>query len=133
VTASENIAFYRRFIEEAASPSQVDRFDEFLAPGIDLPTLGEGGVQALKDVHALLRAAFPDMAATIDEIFANDDWVAARLTWTGTHEGLFLGIEPTGRTFAVTELEIVRIANGRIIELRELSDMSGLVAQLSGP
>ena len=62
---------------------------------------------------------------------ANDGWVAAKLTWTGTHEGAFLGIEPTGRRVSATEFEIVRIADGLIVELRELADLDAIVAQLS--
>ena len=131
MSASDNIDLYRRFIEEAASPSDLDRMDAFLAPDIELPTVGEGGIQALKELHMVMRAAFPDMSASIDEMVANDEWVAAKLTWTGTHEGAFLGIEPTGRVFRATEFEIVRIAGGRIVELRELADLDAVLAQLS--
>jgi predicted ester cyclase len=78
-------------------------------------------------------ARVPNMSASIDEVFSNDEWVAAKLTWSGTHEGTFLGIEPTGRTFNVTEFEIVGIVDGWIVELRELADMPSLIAQLSAP
>jgi hypothetical protein len=78
-------------------------------------------------------ARVPNMSASIDEVFSNDEWVAAKLTWSGTHDGTFLGIEPTGRTLNVTEFEIVRIVDGWIVELRKLADMPSLIAQLSAP
>ena len=46
--------------------------------------------------------------------------------------GELFGQPPTGKTVSVAEIEIVRCENGRIAELRQVIDMAGLMAQLSG-
>ena len=128
----DNIALYRRFIEEVDRP---DTVDELLAPGIELPTLEpnvEPTAAGLKELRRAFLAGFPDLQATIDEIFVADDWVAARLTWTGTNTGELFGQPPTGKPISITELEIVRFQDGRIIDLRNAFDGETLAAQLSG-
>jgi predicted ester cyclase len=75
---------------------------------------------------------FPDLRATIDEIFAAGDWVAAHLTWIGTNTGELFGEPPTGQSISITELEIVRFQDGRIVDLRNAFDSQTLTAQLTG-
>lgn len=67
----------------------------------------------------------------IDEVFANGDWVSARLTWTGTNTGELFGQPPTGKAISASEIEIVRCENGRIVELRQVIDLARVMAQLS--
>jgi predicted ester cyclase len=131
---ADNIALYRRLIDDGVGIGKLETLDEVLAPGIELPTIGavaEPSIAGLKAVNTAFRAAFPDLRATIDEVFANGDWVTARLTWTGTNTGEMFGQPPTGKAVSVTELEIVRCENGRIVELRQVIDIPGLMAQLS--
>lgn len=135
VGEAENIALYRRLIEEGVGVGNLDLIDELFDPDISLPTIdafAEPTIQGLKQVNSAFRAGAPDLRANIDEIYAAGDWVAARLTWTGTHSGELLGLPATGRRFSVTEIEIVRYRDGRIVDVRELVNMSELVAQLTG-
>ncbi len=132
---AENIALYRRLIEQGVGVGKLGVLDETLAPGIELPTvapMAEPTIQGLKQLNEGLRAGIPDAKAEIVEIVASGDWVAAHVRWTGTHTGEFLGLAPTGRTFSITEFEIVRCDNGRIVELRNVFDIASLMAQLSG-
>jgi predicted ester cyclase len=125
-----NIALYRRFIEEVDRPETVD---ELLAPGIELPTLepnAKPNAAGLKQLRQAFLAGFPDLRATIDEIFTAGDWVAARLTWTGTNTGELFGQPPTGKPMSITEIEIVRFEDGQIIDLRNAFDGETLAAQL---
>ena len=46
----------------------------------------------------MMRRAFPDLQAHIEDIVAAEDKVAVRLRFRGTHRGEFLGIPATGRT-----------------------------------
>jgi predicted ester cyclase len=86
----------------------------------------------LTQVNQQVRAAFPDLHGTIEQIFAFGDWVAARVTWTGTNTGEFMGNPPTGKTISFSELEIVRCQDGRIVDLRQVADVASLMAQLEG-
>jgi steroid delta-isomerase-like uncharacterized protein len=130
---AENIELYRRFIENGVGIGRLDTIDEALADDIVLPTIesiAPPNREGLKLVNQSFRAAFPDLHARIDQVYAFGDWVAAKLTWTGTNTGEFNGQPPTGKTVSITELEIVRFENGRVVDLRQVADLSSLMAQL---
>ena len=134
MSEADNIALYRRLINDGVGVGRLDTLDEVLAPGMVLPTVApaaEPSIAGLKALNTAFRAAFPDLRATIDEVVANGDWVSARLTWTGTNSGELFGQPPTGKSVSVTEMEIVRCENGHIAELRQVIDLPGLMAQLS--
>ncbi len=50
------------------------------------------------------------------DILGGGDRVASRYVSTGTHEGPFWGIAPTGRRIEIQEMSIFRIADDRIVE-----------------
>jgi predicted ester cyclase len=131
---ARTIALYRRFADGVGT-GRLDVIDEVLAPDIQLPTiadLADPTPAGLKQANEGFRAAFPDLHGTIEQIFAFGEWVAARVTWTGTNTGDFMGQPPTGRTVSITEIEIVRCHNGRIVDLRQVADLASLMSQLQG-
>jgi steroid delta-isomerase-like uncharacterized protein len=79
----------------------------------------------------LMRHAFPDLEAHIDDIVAADDKVALRLTLRGTHQGEFQGIRATGRAVDYVSHEFYRVQDGLIAEEWICSDMASLFGQLS--
>jgi predicted ester cyclase len=81
-----------------------------IMPGI--PT----GIEGAKAAHRIMLAGFPDYQTIIDDLFAEDDKVAARITMSGTHTGSFMGIPPTGKYVSFTGVYIARIANGKTAE-----------------
>jgi steroid delta-isomerase-like uncharacterized protein len=80
---------------------------------------------------AMMRQAFPDLRAHIEDIFGDQDRVAVRLRFHGTHSGEFLGIPATGRSVEYVSHEFYRIADGLIAEEWICSDMATLFQQLS--
>jgi predicted ester cyclase len=76
------------------------------------------------------RTAFPDFHFQIEDVIVDGDRVALRIPFTGTHRGAFMGAAPTGRSISVSETLIVRVANGRIVEMWEDYDEYGLRMQL---
>jgi steroid delta-isomerase-like uncharacterized protein len=56
------------------------------------------GRDAWRQGFDMMRRAFPDLQARIEDILAAQDKVAVRLRFRGTHSGEFLGIPATGRT-----------------------------------
>ena len=78
----------------------------------------------------MMKHAFPDLQAHIEDIFAAQDKVAVRLRFRGTHCGEFLGIPATGRTIEYVSYEFYRIADGLIAEEWICSDMATLLRQL---
>lgn len=88
------------------------------------------GVEAvLGDWWAQLEA-IPDLEDSIELLLAEGDRAAVRYTTTGTHEGEFRGIEPTGATVEVTSMAIVRVDDGEIVEWWNHPDRFGLFHQL---
>ena len=74
------------------------------------------GPEGLKMTVAWLRSSFSDLAYDIKDEILEGDKVVVRLISSGRHTGEFIGFQPTGRTFAVEQIHIYRIADGKIIE-----------------
>ncbi len=79
----------------------------------------------------MMKRAFPDLRARIDDIFGSQDRVAVRVTFTGTHSGEFQGIPATGRGVRYVSHELYRFADGLIAEEWICSDMATLMRQIS--
>jgi len=117
----------------AFSRGEVDELDRYLAPGFvdhelegDLP----GGVHGVRIWLLVLRAAFPDLMFTVEDVLEKGDRAAVRVSLSGTHEGEFMGCPPTGRCFAVDQMDMFRFEGGRIAEHWGVTDAAGIIAQL---
>jgi predicted ester cyclase len=75
--------------------------------------------------------AFPDLHCSLEELLAEDDKVFLRSTMTGTHDGEYKGIEPTGRHFSTDAAEVFRIADGKFVGYWCLTNVAGLMRQLT--
>ena len=120
-------ALVRRFHEEAWNKGNVAAVDEFMAADyVDYP-IPSGlppGTEGLKQTISTYRTAFPDLKATVDDIFAEGDRVAYRWSTRGTHLGEWLGIPPTGYHMAATGITVFRIAGGKVVEGWTSMDLS---------
>ena len=88
------------------------------------------GAELLKEVFARLLRAFPDLHVTIEDLIAEGDKVVARDTVTGTHQGEYMGLPPTGKSVTYNEIFIVRFADGRIAETWGVVDVLSQMRQL---
>ncbi len=61
-------------------------------------------------------AAFPDLAATMDDVIVAGDRVVGRFTYWGTQSGPFYGVAPTGRRIEMRSIDIWRVADGAFVE-----------------
>ncbi|WP_255681895.1 ester cyclase [Natrinema sp. SYSU A 869] len=131
-TPEENKQIIHRFVEEVVNNGNYDRIDELVAEDlIDQTPFGETrGRDALRDTMTQIRTAFPDFSVTSHEIVAEGDSVAVRMNQRGTHEGEFMSLEPTGRTFDIEAMGFARLEDGQIAERWAQPDMLGLLQQL---
>lgn len=127
-----NIAAQERFAE-GVNNGNFDVFDDVVAPDVvdhdPAPEQGPGP-QGFKDMFATMRSAFPDLEVTPEHMTATEDDVALAYTITGTHQGDFLGIAPTGRRITARGVQIGRFENGRLAERWGSSDQLAILQQL---
>lgn len=131
-TIEENEQLVRRAVEELGNKGNVDAVDElFTEDVIDHFPFGETeGRDGIKEHTAAYHAGFADLSVIIEDMAVTENTVAMRLTQRGTHDGEFMGIEPTGREFEIGAMVFIRIENGRIAERWVQGDFLGLMQQL---
>lgn len=102
--------------------------DHEMPPGI--PPGPEGAIQ----YRSVLHTAFPDLRIKIEDIVAEDDRVAVRASWTGTHRGAtpLIPGPASNRRFAFNGMVFWRIRDDKIVERWATIDRFGLIQQLTG-
>lgn len=133
MSADENKALVRRFFEEAWNGHNPNVVDEVVSPDyFNHAAVAEHqhGTAGAKHILNWLMAAFLDTRFDIEDIIAEGDMVSIRGTASGTHEGEFAGISPTGKRFAVQQAHWVRVEGGKISEHWAVRDDLGMMRQL---
>jgi steroid delta-isomerase-like uncharacterized protein len=131
--AEANAALVRRWVDVVWNEGNVDAVDEFAAPEYVLHSPGEPepirGLPAYKDFVAKLRAGFPDLRVEVHDVFATEDRAAIRYTAHGTHTASYRGLPATGTRFAVSQIIVARLADGKVAEAWQELDALGLMRQ----
>lgn len=106
--------------------------DEVFEPGVKQHIPFEAsGTQTLKEmVFAGLYRAFPDLHITVEDLIEDGDKVVVKNMVTGTHQGEYNGLPPTGRSVSYNEIFIMRFVNGRIGEIWGVVDVFSQMKQL---
>jgi steroid delta-isomerase-like uncharacterized protein len=133
VPEDEKKAIYRRFVEEVINGGNVDIVPElFSEEYVDhsAPPGAPPGLAAVKMIPAFFRAAFSDLHFTIDEMVAEGDIVATRVTGHGTNDGPFMGMPATGREATWSSMGFFRVKDGKIVEHWGVPDLFSLMSQL---
>lgn len=107
-------------VDEVLMPTFVQHSVVAISPG------REGLVQLYRE----LQVAFPDFNFAIDDLIAEGDRVAARMTCRYTHKGEFMGVAATGKAVVLLKMDIFRFVNGRCVEHWDSADRLGLLQQL---
>ena len=76
------------------------------------------------------RTAFPDLHVTIEEVIAEGETVAARVTVRGTNTGELMGLAPTGKRAEWAVNHYCHFKDGQVIEDRVNFDQLGFLQQL---
>lgn len=88
------------------------------------------GREGYREFFRTLYTAFPDATLEPVAMVADDEHVSMAYTLTGTHQGAFRGVEPTGRKIEVRGIQLGRFENGQIVERWGSTDELGILAQL---
>ena len=89
------------------------------------------GRAAYEALVATYRAAFPDLQVSVRDAVAEGDRVVVRAAMTGTHEGPFEGLEPSGRRVEAHWTFVHELADGRIVSTGMVAEHGWLREQLA--
>ena len=135
MTIDANKALVRRFITEVFEQGRPDAVDELCADDFIGHTWGNADRDGLKAAMARVAKGLADAHFEIEDMIAEGDQVAVRLTARGRHVGEFTGMPASGKTYEIGEIHIFRIRDGKVVEHWHQFDSASLMKQLapSGP
>lgn len=127
-----NKAVVRRFIDEIFLKSDFSAVDELLTDDFTPHTWGPmpPGRDGLKDAIERVSKGISDPKMVIEDVIAEGDRVAVRLTSSATHTGDFMGMPASGKRYEIGEIHIFRLRDGRVCEHWHQADFLGMMKQL---
>ena len=129
----QNKALVMNFFEEINKRND-QIFKEFCAADYEwyLPSSNPYPMSQEEELESIktIWQGFPDINWTIEEMFAEVDIVTIRFLTIGTHKKEWNGIPASGIKFKTGGIGIIRIENGKIVEIREDVDLLGMMQQL---
>ena len=133
--SEENKVKARRLFEEAFGRGDVGVVDEVLDPDFVCydPNSEAGEVRGSGTIKAEIeyfRNAVPDLTYTVEDQIAEGDKVVTRYTVSGTHQGEFFGVAPTGERIKMSGISIDRFEGGKMVEEWPEYDLLGVMRQL---
>ena len=134
MSTEENKLVVRRFIEEYQSNGREDVALELLADDFIDRSAFEGfspDKNGVIQLFTVLRNAFSEFRAEIQDQVAEGDKVVTRKTFYGKHTGDFMGISPTNRPIEIGVIDILRVKNGQLAEHWCQLDFAGLMQQIT--
>jgi steroid delta-isomerase-like uncharacterized protein len=128
----ENRVVVRRFIDEIFVKGHVEAVDKLVTADFTPHSWGAmaPGAESLKQAIKQVFAGLADVSMKIDDMIAEDDKVAVRLTARATHTGPFMGLPASGKSYSISETHIFHMRDGRVAEHWRDGDMLGLMRQL---
>lgn len=132
MTNEGNKALARRFIDEIFVHGSVAAVDELLTDDFVSHTwkLGDDPKAALKGVIERMSAALADAVFTVEDVIAEDDRVAVRVTASARQVGEFMGLPASGATYSIGEIHIFRFRDRQVAEHWHQYDALGMMRQL---
>ena len=134
-----NVSAVRRFFEALSADPEVllKAIDDLFAPGLVthgdtlFPQPVAHGTEGLKQGLTGFKAAFPDVAATVQQIIGEGDKVMSHIQLTGTHEAEWMGVSATHKELIWTATQIVRFNDeGKAVERWVIDDQLAMLQQL---
>jgi hypothetical protein len=118
---------------DADVDTMIDRFmaEDFVEheaiPGMDATR------ETPRQLFKMMLGAFPDFRATVDEILQDGDKIVARVTFSGTHEGDFMGMPASGNQVAWNAIDILQFRDDKVVAHWGVMDMASAMAQMGTP
>lgn len=118
--------------ENAHDPDGV--IASFHRPAYDVPALGPdgqaNGEQAVRAFLGQMFQGFPDFHLELGKLHHADEAVFVEVTLSGTHQGEWAGLPPTGRSIAVRVGCLFEFEAQHLVVERVYVDMATILRQL---
>jgi steroid delta-isomerase-like uncharacterized protein len=123
-----------RRLYDRINAGDIDGFGDLLADGFveheEVPGLAPSK-DGVKTFFRMQIAAFPDLRMTVEDVVADGAKVVARVRYTGTQQGEFQGMPPTGKAVDVQLIDIFRFDDdGRVGDHWGVIDLMAMMQQL---
>jgi C-1 hydroxylase len=130
MSTEENKDLVRRYIE-TWNRGDLRGMAEFWSPEMVHHTrMGSHGFDKVLTIVSDFMTAFPDLKFEIDDLVADGDRVASRMTARATHTGEYMGMPATGRSVTCSVFGIARVADGKLVEHWGVTDELHLMQQV---
>jgi len=119
----------RRIYEEYINNEKKELLPELVVSDYVGPD-GARGAAAFATIIERLRQGMPDIRFAIDDVLAEDDRVAIRWKWSGTHTGTIGGLAPTNRRVENEGIGLYQVREGKITRAWLQTDRLGFLQQI---
>jgi len=130
MSTEDNKDLVRRYIE-TWNAGDLQGMSQFWSPDMVHHTrMGSHGFEAVINIVSGFMSAFPDLQFEIEDLVADGDRVASRMTARATHTGEYMGQPATGRHVQCSVFGIARVADGKLVEHWGVTDELQLMEQV---
>ncbi len=91
---------------------------------------GRRGREAFQGVVEGLKRGVPDIQFVVEDVLAENDRVAIRWKWTGTHRGELNGFAPSNKRLENEGIAIYQLADGKVVRSWLQTDRLGVLQQV---
>jgi len=133
MSIENNIQLMERFVEfintanEQLAEELISTDATFYVPGQSEPMRGPNGYLT---IISMMRSGFSDIQWSLEDKVVEENKAAARFIMTGTHNGTFFGVPPTGKTIKAQAINFYRFSDGQIVEEYGQPDTLSLLQQI---
>jgi predicted ester cyclase len=123
----------RRFNKEVIEQCNLESFRQLMDDDFinrTAPSGSNDGNGMWNTFFNILKPAFPDLTVEIYDQIAEEDKVTTRKAIIGTHTGVLMGIEPTGKQIKIDVIDIVRLKNGKYVEHWGINTLPTILSEL---
>ena len=130
MTIEQNKALVQRFITEIFEQGRPDAVDELCADDFIGHTWGNADKAGLKAAMDRVSKGLADAHFQVDDMIAEEDRVAVRVTASARQVGEFMGMPASGKSYEIGEIHIFRLRDGKVTEHWHEYNPGALMKQL---
>jgi len=128
MSVEQNKATLKRMYDEVWNKGNWSIVPEVVSP--DYQHGNYKGPEGWKQLVSSMRTAFPDLHDSIDQVIGEGDWLAYRVSNTGTFKAKYGDMEPTGKKLKMTQILFSQFKDSKLVATVALSDTLALYQSL---